>query len=472
MNAPDARTRLIRISNAWYNQGLEMARVRNLSGAAVSLQTSLRFNKYHTDARNLLGLVYFATGELVSAVSEWVISQDLQPENNRASEYLARLQKHDAWLDRMNGCIRKYNTALKQIGEGEEDAAILQLTSCISTFRTFLRAHQLLGLLYLKHGKPAKAMKVLKKALTIDPSNPVTQGYLKDLRESDEFRKQARLLRRESRKEAEQEVEESAAEAYRNDVIIPTYRSTGMIGKMALVLLAGLILGGMIVWYGIMPEQIRDVKQEQADIVVSYNSKLATKDADREALASRITSLEKDVEQLQAELATYTGDDGVITNYNTLLEAVAVYLEGDTLGAMDEFVKVNGEAVSYEGYQKTYRDLEQVLGISDYGRLYEAGVSAYVNGNREQSIAYLERALAIAPDSVQAMYYLAHAYEKVDRPADAWVVYDRIQREFPGFAQMGEVEARLAVLKDYAPSEETPTQPAQETQPEAETAAP
>ena len=102
----------------------------------------------------------------------------------------------------------------------------------------------------------------------------------------------------------------------------------------------------------------------------------------------------------------------------------------------------------------------------------EAGVSAYVNGNREQSIAYLERALAIAPDSVQAMYYLAHAYEKVDRPADAWAVYDRIQREFPGFAQMGEVEARLAVLKDYAPSEETPTQPAQETQPEAETAAP
>ena len=53
------------ISNAYYNLGLEQAGVRNLSGAIVSLKNSLKFNKYNIDARNLLGLIYCETGEVV-----------------------------------------------------------------------------------------------------------------------------------------------------------------------------------------------------------------------------------------------------------------------------------------------------------------------------------------------------------------------------------------------------------------------
>ena len=40
--------------NSYYNRGLEMAKERNLSGAARFLKRALQFNKYHTDARNLL----------------------------------------------------------------------------------------------------------------------------------------------------------------------------------------------------------------------------------------------------------------------------------------------------------------------------------------------------------------------------------------------------------------------------------
>lgn len=58
------------ISNAYYNLGLEQAGVRNLSGAIVSLKNSLKFNKYNIDARNLLGLIYCETGEVVDALSE------------------------------------------------------------------------------------------------------------------------------------------------------------------------------------------------------------------------------------------------------------------------------------------------------------------------------------------------------------------------------------------------------------------
>ena len=60
--------RIIRISNLLYNQGLEKAQVRDLSGAISCLKRSLKFNKENTDARNLLGLCYFETGEVVNAL--------------------------------------------------------------------------------------------------------------------------------------------------------------------------------------------------------------------------------------------------------------------------------------------------------------------------------------------------------------------------------------------------------------------
>ena len=64
--------KIIMASNAYYNDALEKAAVRDLSGAIESLRTSLRFYKMNIDARNLLGLVYFETGEVVEALTEWV----------------------------------------------------------------------------------------------------------------------------------------------------------------------------------------------------------------------------------------------------------------------------------------------------------------------------------------------------------------------------------------------------------------
>ncbi len=52
------RTRKIRlISNSFYNAGLERAKRRDLTGAVEYLKKCLNLNKYHIDARNLLGLI-------------------------------------------------------------------------------------------------------------------------------------------------------------------------------------------------------------------------------------------------------------------------------------------------------------------------------------------------------------------------------------------------------------------------------
>ena len=93
----DIQKRNAQIANSYYNLGLEKAKLRDLSGAAQSLKDSLHFNKYQTDARNLLGLIYYESGEVSDALVQWVISLNLQPEKNLADHYLDEIQRkhHD-----------------------------------------------------------------------------------------------------------------------------------------------------------------------------------------------------------------------------------------------------------------------------------------------------------------------------------------------------------------------------------------
>ena len=119
--------RVVSISNIYYNQGLEQAKVRDLSGAIRSLRQSLEFNKLNTNARNLLGLIYFEVGEIVSALSEWVISKHFQPEYNDADKYIREVQSNPNRLEMYNQTIRKYNAALYSAQHGDGDMAIIQL---------------------------------------------------------------------------------------------------------------------------------------------------------------------------------------------------------------------------------------------------------------------------------------------------------------------------------------------------------
>lgn len=89
------------------------AKVRDLSGAVTSLSQSLKYNKRNTDARNLLGLIYYQMGEIVAALSEWVISVHFQERNNIAADYIQAIQNNPAKLKAANKVIQKYNLALE-----------------------------------------------------------------------------------------------------------------------------------------------------------------------------------------------------------------------------------------------------------------------------------------------------------------------------------------------------------------------
>ena len=109
------RTRKIRlISNSFYNAGLERAKRRDLTGAVEYLKKCLNLNKYHIDARNLLGLIYYEMGEVSEALVQWVISMNFKEQDNRADYYLDQIQRKQDRLDQASATIQKYNQALLQ----------------------------------------------------------------------------------------------------------------------------------------------------------------------------------------------------------------------------------------------------------------------------------------------------------------------------------------------------------------------
>ena len=105
----NAEMRSRQISNAYYNIGLAKAKERDLTGAADALKKSLRFHKYQTDARNLLGLIYHEIGEVGAALAQWIISLNFQQADNLAEEYLNALQDAPGYLDMADQAAKKYN---------------------------------------------------------------------------------------------------------------------------------------------------------------------------------------------------------------------------------------------------------------------------------------------------------------------------------------------------------------------------
>ena len=176
--------RIVSTSNILYNKGLEQAKVRDLSGAIRSLRQSLEFNKLNTNARNLLGVIYFEEGEIVSALSEWVISKHFQPQNNDADKYIRQVQSNPNKLEMYNQTIKKYNSALFSAQHGDGDMAIIQLKKVVNLNPKFVRANQLLALLYMMSGKrddKVRAKKLLTSISKVDVTNTTTIRYLKEL---------------------------------------------------------------------------------------------------------------------------------------------------------------------------------------------------------------------------------------------------------------------------------------------------
>lgn len=279
-----SQRKAIYLSKLYYNQGLEKASVRDLSGAIGCLRQSLKFSKLNIQARNLLGLVYFETGEVVAALCEWVISKNIQSRENLAVYYIDKLQANPAKLEIINRTVNKYNLALSYCRQGDEDMAVIQLKKLLSQNPKLIKAYHLLALMQMKDGEYVKARRTLKKALKIDKTNTTS---LRFLREVDEQTGTTTDLSGRTRKVTPQTSENSLRKRMikaGNDFVIipPPFRESSTVG-LVVNILAGVLIGVAAMWYLVVPAKTQQAYDAVNQEVLASGGALLTQENQEEA---------------------------------------------------------------------------------------------------------------------------------------------------------------------------------------------
>ena len=402
--------RIIRISNLLYNEGLEKAQVRDLSGAIACLNRSLKMNKENIAARNLLGLVYFETGEVVSALSEWVISKNFNVPDNAADLYIAKLQANKNKLDAINQTIRKYNQALIYCRQDNEDMAVIQLKKVLSQNPKFIKAYHLLSLLYLKRQEYEKARKLLKKAAYIDTTNTTTLRYLQEVELATGISTSLDVKRKKKYAKEEKVNKLTGTTTYMsgNEMIIQpaTFRDSSALATFLNICL-GLILGGAIVYFLVVPATRQSIHADANRQVTDANTTMAQE-------VARVQDLEEEIENYQSQIeeANKTMEDAntKAESYDDLLEAANIYITaGQGQEAAQALAKVDADSMTGKG-EELYTTLNTLLQDYVFNEAYTAGNNAYVAGDYETAITYYESALEANPSSTDALFFLGHAY--------------------------------------------------------------
>jgi len=412
------------LSNLYYNDGLQKAEVRNLSGAIISLKKSLKFNKYNIDARNLLGLVYYEMGEVVDALSEWVISKSYQQDDNIAGRYLDELRQNRAQLDAINQTIKKYNQALLYCKQDSRDLAIIQLKKVLSLNPKLVRGHQLLALLYLQDDKLEQAKKTLRSAGKIDANNTITLRYLKEVN--------ARLREKGSlRKKKEEDL--ISYQSGNEMIIMPSRFQDYSLGTTLGYLLIGLIVGALVIGFLVVPGIEDRAKQQFKEQMLQANETLSSNAQQIQIQTEKIAELEAQIASLQENAQAMPTQTAA---YEALLSGYVAFVGNDLLTAGASLETVDTTLLSATALE-LYNTVWETVAVPYYESLFNEGYNSYVAENFPEAINNLLRVVTkdMSYKDGSAAYYLAQAYRKNGDIEAAKPYYQYVIDNYPGTQQ-------------------------------------
>jgi tetratricopeptide (TPR) repeat protein len=430
-------------ASSWlYNQGLEKAKIRDLSGAISFLKLSIKYNKKNIEARNLLGLVYFEIGEIVSALEQWVVSRHLNPEDNIAENYINEIQANQTKLDNLNQAITKYNGALAQIKQKSSDLAIIQLKKVLSINPNFIKAYCLLALVYIKEGDYEKAKKQLNKVLTIDKTNALANRYLLDI--STEY-----PSHNGSNKNFLKEVVSLDEKAMRKNARVNS--KTSVVSQFINIVI-GIVIGAIAVFGLVLPgitiyqkQQTKQWKTKYEDLSKSNDNSNNQDSTKEENLNTQITQLQNDLSVAQSSIQNYEQID-------KLLLATEYYMNDQITEAAEQILSISSESINNTNAVDLYNMIKQDSFSKVVTTNYNLGKKAYDNKKYEDALnslkvaeIYLEGAATSTtgddgvvtitqdPNYENIIYFLARCYHALDEKALAAKYYEIIVTNYTNY---------------------------------------
>lgn len=401
----ERKTRVI--ANSYYNMGLERAKLRDLSGAAECLKRSLHFNKYMTDARNLLGLIYYEVGEVGDALVQWVISMNLQPENNRADYYLGEIKRKKGAMDAERKAVRRYNQALTYVQSGSEDLAILQLNKAIEGKPNYVKAQLLFALLCISKEDFQKAGKAIYKVLQIDRNHPKAI-YYKSIVNAEGYQGKSEQVP--EKKKLKNVISHRQME--NDDVIIPPSYRENTKDQAVGNILAGLLLGAAVVFFLVMPANTKSINENHNKEILKYSEQLSQANQKVDSLTSDLKSMEDSKKAAEDSLASLTNNaDTVIAQYQAVVGILQAYRKNDFTSAARIYAGLNSELIDSEDVQAIIGEIRKDMVKNGVPLIEGFGDKANAAGDTQTALAYYLKCVDLKADSWDAKFKAAVIYK-------------------------------------------------------------
>lgn len=418
----DYATKLVYQSNYWYNDGLKKANIRDLSGAIISLKRSLQYNRSNIAARNLLGLVYYGRGDVAEALVEWILSKNFQSHDNIASYYLQKTRENSTELSTINQAIKKYNQALGYAKQNGEDLAIIQLKKVVDVHPSFVKAYQLLALLYLHTEHYAEARQAIRAAHKLDKTDDITLRYMHELN-------QIRKARTVKIKEKDKKEQHTVTYSIGNETIIQPVSSgfKDNAGLHTVVnIIIGVLVGVAVMWFLILPTVTKTRQDKANEQVVAFSDKIAEQEAQITALKTELESYRASSEEAESAQATAKSTQ---SSYEIVMNIDEHYRAGDMSDAamLEELLKVTPDSLGTIG-RETFDSITDELYPRMCEELYNSAQNNYDVANYSDAISKLEQVMQMDEgyNDGAAMLLLAQSYEKNDKQDEANKLYQKI----------------------------------------------
>lgn len=421
-------TKLVYQSNYWYNDGLKKANIRDMSGAITSLRRSLQYNRSNIAARNLLGLVYYGRGDVVEALVEWILSKNFQSEDNIANYYISKIQEVPGELENINQAVKQFNQSLELAGQNGEDLAIIQLKKVVAAHPSYVKAHQLLALLYIQTGQFSAARKELRTAHKLDTTDEITLQYMHEITQI----RKSRPGRARDRGKSEGQ-EQTVTYNIGNETIIQpatsVFKENSGLHTFVNVII-GVLVGAAVMWFLIMPAVSVQRQKKLNEQVVDFSDRIATQDA-------QVSALKKELEEYRAnsEESEDVKANAVSTqeSYEIVLDVAKHFSAEDMSDAkmLEQMLKVSPDSLGKAGKER-YDDVAGELFPRMCEKLYGTAKSEYESADFDGAISSLGKVIQMSEgyEDGKALLLLAQAYEKKGEKDKANIQYQKIVENY------------------------------------------
>ncbi len=451
------------VSNSFYNAGLELAGKRDLSGAVQYLQKCLNLNKYHIEARNLLGLIYYEMGEVSEALVQWVISMNFQENDNRADYYLEQIQRKPERLELASQNVKKYNQALLQAQSGSDDLAVLQLTRVVEANPRFVKAHLLLALLYISHEDYTKAGKSLYKVLKIDKNNPKASWYMSIVKARTG---KAEIERRKIKNAF------SHRQMQDDDVIIPPSYKENTGWQSVLNIGAGLLLGAAVIFFLVMPAAAKKLNNEHNQEILQYNEQLNQKNEEISNLNNSIVTYKNDKDSAEEQLNNFlNSNESVVNQYSILVKMLQAYRSSNLTEAVSLYAGFNPSLFTDETDLAIANSIKQDIETNGYQTLEDLAYTMWSAGRMSEALNYYQTCLNIRPDNPKVIFNMGMINRSQGQTETAIQLFTQIVTQFADSEYAGRARTQLAELAPQseaagAPGQTAPNQTPAATEPQ------